>query len=115
MNLCTCLDWPEVGRGLIVAESTSPVGKGTAGLLLIKGMPLPLSGPNDGIVTGEVASPLTGAGPGEAPSWRGRKGHGYAGEDEITPPETGAGASIGGCCGEIMLASCDNNTSTESF
>lgn len=35
-------DWAawsaEVGKGLIVAESTSPVGKGTAGLLLMNGM-----------------------------------------------------------------------------
>lgn len=37
-----------------MAESTSPVGKGTAGLLLIKGMPPPLSGSN-GIVAGELA------------------------------------------------------------
>ena len=62
--ICTCPDpWAEVGKGRIVAESTSPVGRGTAGLLLMNGMPPPLSGTmDDGIVTGEVAE---GAGLGE--------------------------------------------------
>lgn len=115
MHECTCLDWPEVGRGLMVAESTSPVGKGMAGLLLINGMPPPASGTKDGTVTGAVAPWLNGAGPGETASWRGRKGQGYAGEDETTPPETGAGASIGGCCGEMVLAFWGNETSMASF
>jgi hypothetical protein len=53
--------------GCMVAESTSPVGRGTAGLLLMKGMPspLPLNGTN-GTVIGELASGV-GAGPGEEP------------------------------------------------
>jgi hypothetical protein len=74
----------------MVAESTSPVGRGTAGLLLMKGMPspLPLNGTN-GTVIGELASGV-GAGPGEEP-WCGRKGHGNEGEDCISPPEEGAG------------------------
>lgn len=45
----------------MVAESTSPVGRGTAGLLLMKGMPPPLPGTN-GTVTGASA----GAAPGDA-------------------------------------------------
>lgn len=49
-----------MGKGRIVAESTSPVGRGTAGLLLMNGMPLPLSG----TVPGEVAA-IMGAGVGE--------------------------------------------------
>lgn len=57
-----------MGSGLIVAESISPVGKGTAGLLLIKGMPLPplLSGIDVGTVSiGELAALPLGAGAGE--------------------------------------------------
>jgi len=54
-----------VDNGLIVAESISPVGKGTAGLLLIKGMPL-LSGVDVGTVSiGELAALPLGAGAGE--------------------------------------------------
>jgi hypothetical protein len=82
----------------MVAESTSPVGRGTAGLLLMKGMPspLPLNGTN-GTVIGELASGV-GAGPGEEP-WCGRKGHGNEGEDCISPPEEGAGVvAIGKEC-----------------
>ena len=61
----TCPSLPEVGKGRMVAESTSPVGRGTAGLLLMKGMPPPLSGTN-GTVTGEIAADDDGAGDGEA-------------------------------------------------
>lgn len=61
-----------MGRGLIVAESTSPVGRGTAGLLLIKGMLPPLSGTNVGMTPGDLAE---GSGVGEAASF-GRNGHG---------------------------------------
>jgi len=89
-SMGTCPWWPEVARGCIVAESTSPVGRGTAGLLLMKGMlsPLPLYGTN-GSVIGELVSGV-GAGPGEEPWW-GRNGHGNEGEDCISPPEEGPG------------------------
>lgn len=67
MGTCPRLADPEVGMGRMVAESTSPVGRGTAGLLLINGMPPllppPLNGTN-GTVIGELASGV-GAGPGE--------------------------------------------------
>ena len=56
-----------MGKGLIVAESISPVGSGTAGLLLMKGIPLPppLSGINVGTVTiGVLAALPPGAGAG---------------------------------------------------
>lgn len=79
--------WAEVGKGRIVAESTSPVGKGTAGLLLINGIPPPLSG------TMEEELPL-GAGLGES-ACRGWNGHENAGEDDTTLPEEGAGAGDG--------------------
>ncbi|CAK7346773.1 unnamed protein product [Dovyalis caffra] len=95
----------QVGKGLIVAESISPVGRGTAGLLLIKGTPLPppLSGINVGtVVIGELAALPPGAGAGEkAVSSRGRNGHGYAGEDDTLSPGVGAGTGgdgIGGSC-----------------
>lgn len=61
----TCFSWPEVGKGRMVAESTSPVGRGTAGLLLMKGMPPLLSGTN-GTVTGELAA-AAAAGAGDGP------------------------------------------------
>lgn len=62
-------------------------------------MPPPLSGTSVGTVTGELA-----LGVGET-AWRGRKGHGYAGEDETTdPPEAGAGAAVGGNSGEGDVA-----------
>lgn len=92
-ELHTFPPWPEVGKGRIVAESTSPVGRGTAGLLLINGIPPSLSGTMDGTFTGELA---VGAGLGEA-AWRGWNGHGNAGEDDTTPPEEGSGAVTGGC------------------
>jgi hypothetical protein len=100
-DLHACPPWPEVGKGRIVAESTSPVGRGTAGLLLIKGIPSLLSGTNDGTVTGELA---VGAGLGGA-AWRGWKGQANAGEDDTTPPEDGAGAATGGSSGGIAEAS----------
>lgn len=85
----------------MVAESTSPVGRGTAGLLLINGMPFPpaLFGIN-GTVAGELPA---GAGPGEA-AWRGRNGHGNAGDDGSSPPDdgSGAGAPVGGSSGGIV-------------
>ena len=88
-----------MGKGRIVAESTSPVGNGTAGLLLIKGMPPPLSGITVGTVTGELA-----LGAGET-AWRGRNGHGYTGEDDTTdPPEVGAGATSGGNSDDGVVA-----------
>lgn len=82
---------PEMGNGRIVAESTSPVGRGTAGLLLINGYPL-LSG-TMGLVAGNTA---LGAGLGEAVSL-GLNGQGNAGEDDTMPPVTcGGGAAFGG-------------------
>ena len=95
----------------MVAESTSPVGRGTAGLLLMKGMPPPLSGTN-GIVTGELACACAcGAGPGEEASCPGRKGHGNEGEDGTSPPEEGAGVDTGECSGAIA----EEATSMASF
>lgn len=65
----------------------------------MKGMPPPLSGTRVGTVTGELA-----LGAGET-AWRGRNGHGYAGEDDTTdPPEVGAGAATGGNSGEGVVA-----------
>ena len=101
-----------MAKGRIVAESTSPVGRGTAGLLLMNGMSSPFSGTKDGLVAGKIA---IGAGLGEA-SWRGWNGHGNAGDDDTEPPELGRGAEIGdssgeradsgGCsCGETFMAS----------
>ena len=88
-----------MGKGRIVAESTSPVGNGIAGLLLIKGMPPLLSGTRVGTVAGELAH-----GAGET-AWRGRTGHGYAGEDDTTDaPEVGAGATAGGNSGDRVVA-----------
>lgn len=67
-----------------MAESTSPVGRGTAGLLLINGMPLP---------------PLSDEGPGDAAS-RGRNGHENVGDDGTSLPEEGLGALIGEAPGD---------------
>ena len=62
-------------------------------------MPPPLSGITVGTVSGELA-----LGAGET-AWRGRNGHGYAGEDDTTdPPEVGAGAAAGGNSIEGMVA-----------
>lgn len=94
----------------MVAESTSPVGRGTAGLLLMKGMPPPLSGTN-GTVTGELAS-ACGAGPGEDAACRGRNGHGNEGEDGISPPEEGAGVVA---TGESSGATAEEVTFMASF
>lgn len=80
-----------MGNGRIVAESTSPVGRGTAGLLLINGYPL-LSG-TMGLVAGSIA---LGAGLGEAASL-GLNGQGNAGEDTMPPVFCGGGAAFGGC------------------
>lgn len=41
-----------------MAESTSPVGRGTAGLLLINGIPPPLSGTKDGTAPEELGPGL---------------------------------------------------------
>lgn len=79
-----------MGKGRIVAESTSPVGKGTAGLLLMNGRSPPFSGTR-GLFAGRRAS---GAGLGAAVSC-GRKGHGYAGEDDTMPPECGGSSGEG--------------------
>ncbi|CAL5325494.1 unnamed protein product [Camellia sinensis] len=73
----------DVGKGRIVAESTSPVGNVTAGLLFINGMPSPLSG----LAAGSIA---VGAGLGDIDS-RGWNGHGYAGDDDTMPTELGDG------------------------
>lgn len=75
-----------MGRGPIVAESTSPVGNGTAGLLFINGMPPP------GLEAGSSA--VVGAGPGDVESW-GRKGHWYDGEDDTAPPGLRGGDAKG--------------------
>lgn len=53
-----------MGKGRMVAESTSPVGRGTAGLLLINGRSPPFSGTR-GLLAGRTAS---GAGLGDAVS-----------------------------------------------
>ena len=95
-----------------MAESTSPVGNGTAGLLLIKGMPSPpLSGTSVGTATGELA-----LGDGET-AWRGRNGHGYVGDEDDTtvPPEVGAGAAAGGNSGDGVLSFSAGVTFMESF
>lgn len=78
----------------MVAESTSPVGKGTAGLLLMNGM-LPIAaGETAGI--GEIPTEVQ-AGPGLAPSFsRGWNGQGYDGEDETSPPGVAGGGFSGG-------------------
>lgn len=89
-----------MGTGRIVAESTSPVGRGTAGLLLISGYPL-LSG-TMGLVAGNIA---LGAGPGESVSL-GLNGQGNAGEDETMPPVICGGAAIGGLSGNEGCFSC---------
>lgn len=86
-----------------MAESISPVGRGTAGLLLIKGIPPPLSGINVGTVAiGELAALPPGSGAGEkAVSSRGRDGHWYAGDDDTMSPGICAGTggdAVGGSC-----------------
>ena len=74
----TCCSWPEKGKGCMVAESTSPAGRGTAGLLFMNGMPPPLSGANAG-----------------AAASRGRNGQGNGGDDidDTSPTEEGADAA----------------------
>lgn len=68
--MCTsCAEFVEVGKGLMEVESTSPVGRGTAGLLLMNGTP---SFP--GTVTDVISA---GDGPGEkAEPSLGPNGHG---------------------------------------
>jgi len=81
----TCSWWAlEVGRGCEVAESTSSVGRGTAGLLLMKGM-LPL-------LYGTVATLDEGEGAGE-PSCGAWKCHGKKGDGDTSPEN---GESCGG-------------------
>lgn len=89
----------------MVAESTSPVGKGTAGLLLMKGM-VPLFLGFTGNIAGAGAVPpaaVIGSGFGVAdpdPAFsRGWNGHGNAGEDETTPPGVAGGDVSGGVDG----------------
>lgn len=96
---------PEIGKGRIVAESTSPVGKGTAGLLLINGTPL--NGNEDGIT---VAGGLA---PGEAAFSRGPKGQWYAGGED----EAGTGPARGDGSGDGPTLSCGagGSTSKASF
>lgn len=96
----------EVGKGWIVAESTSPVGKGTAGLLFMNGMPPLRDGPDDGEFT-------PGAGLGESSS-RGRKGHGNDGDDDTMPPAIGSGAPKEGKSGDGGDAE-GRETCTENF
>ena len=59
-------------KGVIVAESTSPVGKGTAGLLFMNGIPPP---PLSGI----TVAILSGGGDADADACFGLNGHGYPG------------------------------------
>lgn len=73
----------------MVAASVSPVGRGTAGLLFMKGIPLPESGGVDG---------LAGGGLGELIE-RGRRGQLYAGVEGKCPPEIGEGAAEGAVLG----------------
>ena len=87
-----------MGKGLIVAESTSPVGRGTAGLLLINGIPSPFSGSSDGLVAGKT---VLGAGLGANSDSRGWNGQEKAGDDDTTPPETGAGAATADSHGAV--------------
>lgn len=97
-----------------MAESTSPVGRGTAGLLLMNGIPPSLLGTMDGSMAGESAP---GAGLGET-SWRGRNGQGNAGEDDMKPPDAGEGATSGGDSGGAIRFSGGGEaevTSTASF
>lgn len=76
-----------MGRGCKVAESTSSVGRGTAGLLLMKGtLPL-LYGSN-----GAVATLDEGEGPGE-PSCRVLKCHGKKGDGDTSPENGGVAAT----------------------
>ena len=98
----------------MIAESTSPVGRGTAGLLLINGIPPPFSGTADGLVAGRIG-PI-GAGLGVLDS-RGWKGQGYAGEDETIPPVLGNGAAAGGWSGvsEKLSGGGDKETVMASF
>ena len=84
----------------MVAESTSPVGKGTAGLLLMKGM-LPLFSGITGNIAGAGEIPpsaVMGSGVGAPdPAFsRGWNGHGNAGEDETTPPDVAGREASGG-------------------
>lgn len=67
---CTwCAEFVEVGKGLLAVESTSPVGSGTAGLLLMKGTPSSPGTDTDVISEGD--------GPGEkAEPSLGPNGHG---------------------------------------
>lgn len=80
----------EVGKGLMVAESTSPVGNGTAGLLLMNGKePPPLLGAPKGPLDGNIA--FIGDGLGEVNSY-GVFDHGYDGDEDTmspTPPPLG--------------------------
>lgn len=87
--------WPDIGNGRIVAASVSPVGRGTAGLLFMKGIPLPESGSVDGLVEyglGELAE-------------CGRRGKLYAGVDGKCPPEVGEGAAEGEMPGTEAIVS----------
>lgn len=74
-----------MGKGRIVAVSVSPVGRGTAGLLLMNGIPVPESpGAGEGPSSGckEEAGEL------ETQPLDGKEGN--------SPPEVGGGAVTGG-------------------
>lgn len=81
-----------------MAESTSPVGSGTAGLLLMNGIPS-LSGAAAGTPTVRYEP---GAGLGDTLS-RGWNGHGNAGEEATTPPDTGC-CDPGAGTGAVAIA-----------
>lgn len=89
----------------MVAESTSPVGNGTAGLLFINGNePLPFRGALMGPFDGKIA--FIGDGLGEVNSC-GRLGHGYDGDDDTMsppPPLTGLPLEVVGGGVEDMMS-----------
>lgn len=100
-----------MGSGRIVAESTSPVGNGTAGLLLMKGiLPLLLSK----VGTAGIGEFALGDGPGETEA-EGWKGHGNDGEDDTIPPATGSGAVSGAAIVEWAAAPGSGDTKNVNF
>lgn len=71
---------PDMGNGRMMEVSVSPVGKGTAGLLVMNCIP-PAEGAGDhaGAVAGGEAVIL----------------HGSAGDERNVPPDSGGGAAAG--------------------
>lgn len=72
---------PDIGKGRIVVVSVSPVGIGTAGLLLMNGIPSSELGEGEGslfVVVGDVVT------------------HPSEGKEGKSPPELGGGAATGG-------------------